>query len=160
MDSGYDFLFSVVMAVYNVEPFLNEAVDSLVNQTIGFNKIQLIMVDDGSTDRSSSICDEYAAQYPNNIVVVHKENGGVASARNTGLEYAYGKYINFMDSDDKFSPDAFEKVATFFDKNESSIDIATVPIFFLTHSTEDIGKMTNSKKVLVFWICFGNIRQL
>lgn len=155
MDSGYEILFSVVMAVYNVEPFLNEAVDSLINQTIGFNNIQLIMVDDGSTDRSGSICDEYAVQYPNNVIVIHKENGGVASARNTGLKYAYGKYINFMDSDDKFSPDAFEKVATFFDKNENSIDIATIPIFFFDaqhgeHWQND--KFTKGTRVLdLFW---------
>ena len=130
MDSGYDFLFSVVMAVYNVEPFLNEAVDSLVNQTIGFNKIQLIMVDDGSTDRSGSICDEYAAKYPDNIVVIHKENGGVSSARNEGLKYATGRYLNFMDSDDKFTRNAFSSVYKFFVKNEDEVDVVTIPLEF------------------------------
>lgn len=84
----YSFEFSVVMAVYNVEPFLREAVDSLIAQDFGFEHIQLIMVDDGSTDGSGAICDDYAAKYPENIMVIHKKNGGVASARNEGLKYA------------------------------------------------------------------------
>ena len=84
----FPFEFSVVMAVYNVEPFLREAVDSLIAQNFGFEKIQLIMVDDGSTDGSGAICDEYAERYPKNVTVIHKENGGVASARNEGLKYA------------------------------------------------------------------------
>ena len=71
----YPFEFSVVMAVYNVEPFLREAVESLIAQDFGFEKIQLIMVDDGSTDGSGAICDEYAAQYPENVLVIHKEIG-------------------------------------------------------------------------------------
>ena len=90
-EMSFPFEFSVIMAVYNVEPFLKEAVDSLIAQDFGFEKIQLIMVDDGSTDGSGAICDEYAAQYPENVVVIHKENGGVSSARNTGLQYATGR---------------------------------------------------------------------
>lgn len=97
----FPFEFSVVMAVYNVEPFLREAVDSLIAQNFGFEKIQLIMVDDGSTDGSGAICDEYAERYPDNVMVIHKENGGVSLARNEGLKYIQGRYINFMDADDK-----------------------------------------------------------
>ena len=82
----YPFEFSVVMAVYNVEPFLRETVNSLISQNFGFEKIQLIMVDDGSSDGSGTICDEYAELYPQNVVVIHKENGGVSSARNEGLK--------------------------------------------------------------------------
>lgn len=126
----FPFEFSVVMAVYNVEPFLREAVDSLIAQNFGFEKIQLIMVDDGSTDGSGAICDEYAERYPDNVMVIHKENGGVASARNEGLKYASGRYLNFMDSDDKFTRNAFLEVHRFFQKNEEETDVVTVPLFF------------------------------
>lgn len=124
----YKYDFSVVMAVYNVDEYLREAIESLVHQTIGFGRIQLIMVDDGSTDGSGAICDEYKIKYPNNIIVVHKENGGVSSARNAGLEHATGRYWNFMDSDDKFAHDAFEKVFTFFIKHENETDVVSVPM--------------------------------
>lgn len=128
--TNYKYDFSVVMAVYNSEQYLREAVESLVHQTFGFSRIQLILVDDGSTDRSGSICDDYQKQYPNNVTVVHKENGGVASARNTGLSYAEGRYLNFMDSDDKFTLNTFKNVYRFFRRNEEQTDICTVPIFF------------------------------
>ena len=96
----FPFEFSVVMAVYNVEPFLREAVDSLTAQNFGFEKIQLIMVDDGSTDGSGAICDEYAERYPDNVMVIHKENGGLSSARNVGVRASSGRYLNFFDPDD------------------------------------------------------------
>ena len=124
------FDFSVIMAVYNTAPFLRDAVDSLVNQTIGFSRIQLIMVDDGSTDGSGLICDEYGNRYPDNIIVIHKENGGVSSARNAGIPYVAGRYLNFIDSDDKMGPDAFEKVFDFFARNGDETDVVTIPMLF------------------------------
>ena len=126
----YRYDFSVVMAVYNVEKYLREAVESLIKQTIGFSHIQLIMVNDGSTDGSGAICDEYAKQYPKNVVVIHKENGGVSSARNAGLEFIEGRYLNFMDSDDKFSANAFQKVLAFFNKHITETDVVAVPMMF------------------------------
>ncbi len=132
---NYPFEFSVVMAVYNVEPFLREAVESLIAQDFGFEKIQLIMVDDGSTDGSGAICDEYAAQYPENVLVIHKENGGVSSARNEGLKHIQGRYINFLDSDDKFSSDTFSFVHHFFIHNEDDTDVVAVPRFYFDGKT-------------------------
>lgn len=130
MDTTYPFDFSVVMAVYNVEPFLRESVDTLIHQDFGFDRIQLILVDDGSTDASGLICDEYQMQYPRNVLVIHKENGGVASARNAGLQYATGCFLNFMDSDDKFSLSTFSRVFDFFVKHEEETDIVTIPLHF------------------------------
>ena len=99
----FRYKFSIVMAIYNVEPFLRESINSVLKQTIGFKEnVQLILVNDGSKDRSGDICDVYKKEYPDNIMVVHKENGGVSSARNEGLKYAQGKYLNFLDSDDKY----------------------------------------------------------
>lgn len=128
---GFPYKFSIVMSVYNVEPFLREAVDSVLAQDIGFKEnVQLILVDDGSQDSSGVICDEYQARFPENIVVIHKENGGVSSARNEGLKYAEGRYINFMDSDDKFSRNVLSKVYNFFVKHEEEVDVVCIPIFF------------------------------
>ena len=131
----YKYDFSVVMAVYNVEQYLREAVESLVHQTLGFSCIQLIMVDDGSKDGSGKICDEYQAKYPDNVVVVHKENGGVSSARNAGLPLVKGRYLNFMDSDDKFAHDAFKKVYAFFTAHEEETDVVAVPMKFFDGQT-------------------------
>lgn len=126
----YKYKFSVVMAVYNIELFLREAIDSVIAQNIGFKNIQLILVDDGAKDSSGKICDEYAEKYPENILVIHKENGGVSSARNEGLEHIEGKYVNFLDGDDRFPVDAFKKIWNFFEKNREKTDMVSVPLMF------------------------------
>lgn len=131
----YPYKVSVVMAVYNVEPFLAEAIDSVIAQNIGFEHIQLILVDDGSPDGSGAICDEYAAKYPQNIVVIHKENGGVSSARNAGLDVAEGELINFLDSDDKLSPNTFLRVLEFFEQHGNETDLAAIPLYFFDAQT-------------------------
>ena len=112
------FLFSIVVAVYNAEDYLEETIESLIGQTISFEEnIQVILVDDGSTDGSLKICERYAERYPNNIEVHAKENGGVSSARNLGIRFAVGRYVNFLDSDDLWAPDALEIVRDFFNDN-------------------------------------------
>ena len=88
---------SIIIPVYNVEEYLKKCIDSLLAQT--FKDIKIILVDDGSTDSSSKICDEYNRK-DKRVLVIHKKNEGVSKARNTGLEYAYGKYVMFVDSDD------------------------------------------------------------
>lgn len=90
-------LISVIVPVYNSEDTLNRCVDSILNQT--FHDWELLLIDDGSTDKSGEICDEYIAT-DSRIKVFHKENGGVSSARNVGLENAKGEWITFCDSDD------------------------------------------------------------
>ena len=109
----YKYKVSVVTAVYNVEDYLSEMIDSIIAQNIGFENVQLILVDDGSQDSSGEICDQYAAQYPENIVVVHKENGGVSSARNEGLKYVEGAYVNFTDADDILENNALKSISHF-----------------------------------------------
>ena len=127
-----NFNFSVVMAVYNVGYYLKEAIDSLINQTLSFEEnIQLILVNDGSLDNSLEIAQEYQERYPKNIIVLSKENGGVSSARNFGLKYATGKYVNFMDSDDIVSPNTFEDAINFFLKYPSDdYDLISFPVEF------------------------------
>lgn len=88
---------SVIVPVYKVEPYLRQCVDSILGQT--FRDFELILVDDGSPDGCPAICDEYAEQ-DSRVKVIHKENGGLSSARNVGLDVAKGEYISFVDSDD------------------------------------------------------------
>ena len=95
------FFLSVIVPVYNVEKYLRRCIDSITIQN-GFDKTEVILVDDGSTDSSGSVCDEYSAKY-GNIITIHKANGGLSDARNTGIARANGTYIAFLDSDDLVS---------------------------------------------------------
>ncbi|MDD6478970.1 MAG: glycosyltransferase, partial [Oscillospiraceae bacterium] len=125
----YKYKFSVVTAVYKVEDYVAETIESLIAQDIGFENIQLILVDDGTPDKSGEICDRYAEKYPN-ITVIHTENGGVSSARNVGLEKVEGKYVNFLDADDKLSADTLKNVWNFFEKHYDETDVVTIPLIF------------------------------
>ena len=100
-------LVSVIVPVYNVERYLEKCVDSILSQT--YKNIELILVDDGSTDKSSAICDEYEKRDPR-VKVRHKQNGGQADARNQGIGMATGEYIGFIDSDDSAHPEMYEKL--------------------------------------------------
>lgn len=126
----YPFLFSFVVAVYNVESYLSEAIGSLIQQDIGFDAIQVILVDDGSTDQSGNICDALECQYPGNVIALHKENGGAASARNKGLEFATGQYVGFMDPDDKISKNTCSLIYRFFQEHEAETNIVSIPMTF------------------------------
>lgn len=92
---------SIIIPVYNVEPYLERCINSILAQT--YANIEIILIDDGSTDRSPQICDEYATK-DNRIVVIHKKNGGQGEARNQGLDICKGDYISFVDSDDWVEP--------------------------------------------------------
>lgn len=96
---------TVVVPVYNVEAELNRCVESLVGQT--FSDLQIILVDDGSTDLSGELCDAWADR-DSRICVIHKQNGGLSSARNAGIDIAEGEYLGFVDSDDFIEPDMYE----------------------------------------------------
>ena len=98
---------SVIVPVYNAEKYLNQCVDSILAQTI--TELECILVDDGSTDSSPAICDEYAAR-DSRVKVIHKPNGRASSARNAGIRAAQGEYIAFVDSDDWISPDMYERM--------------------------------------------------
>lgn len=119
-------VISVIVPVYKAERYLNECIDSILAQT--FSNFELILVDDGSPDRSGEICDQYAAK-DKRIRVIHKPNGGVSSARNAGLDIARGEWITFVDADDMIAPDMLEKL---FNKAEQeNADIVTCDFKFL-----------------------------
>lgn len=96
---------SVIIPVYNVRKYLKDCIDSILNQT--FRDFEIILVDDGSTDGSSELCDEFKNSY-SNIRVFHKKNGGPSSARNLGIDEAEGDFIAFVDADDELYKDAYE----------------------------------------------------
>lgn len=111
-------LISVIVPVYNVENCLKKCVLSILNNT--YKKIEVILVDDGSTDRSPDICDEFMNN-DNRIIVIHKKNGGLSSARNTGLNVHKGEYVFFVDSDDWIEHNTFEVLLENAEKSKSDI---------------------------------------
>ena len=98
---------SIIVPVYNIENYIRVCVESILAQT--YESFELILVDDGSKDNSGILCDEYAA-IDSRVKVIHKENGGVSSARNTGLQQAKGKWIMYVDGDDWIEPDMIESL--------------------------------------------------
>ena len=99
-------LLSIIIPVYNVAPYLRQCIESIINQE---RNIEVILVDDGSSDESPSICDEYALK-DNRIHVIHKQNGGVSSARNAGLDTANGEWIWFIDGDDYIADNVIKEI--------------------------------------------------
>ncbi len=119
---------SVIIPVYNTEKYLKRCLDSIVTQS--YRNLEIILVDDGSTDNSLQICNSYAKQ-DSRITVIHKENGGVSSARNTGMKVATGEYIIFCDSDDFLGKKAYETVISL-----SAQDSADIAIFGMAHENK------------------------
>lgn len=127
-----DELISVIVPVYNVEQYLEKCVDSIINQT--YKNLEIILIDDGSTDSSGQLCD-HLAQKDSRIVVYHKENGGVSSARNLGLDKAQGDYIGFIDSDDYIDPDMYEFL--YNDLKKYNVDISMCDLYHVYANKKD-----------------------
>lgn len=137
----YKYKFTIIMSIFNVEQYLEEAVDSIIAQDIGFkDNVQLIMVNDGSEDNSEEICLKYQEKYPDNIVYVKKENGGLASAKNFGLKYREGKYINFFDPDDILRQNTLTEVEKFFEKYYDTVPYVAIPLYYFEAQTGLHGK--------------------
>ena len=111
---------SVIVPVYNVEQYLERCVDSILNQTV--KELEIILVDDGSTDNSGSMCDAYAAEHAN-IRVHHKSNGGLTTAWKAGLELATGRYVGFVDSDDWIDADMYERMLTLAEQEDADVTV-------------------------------------
>lgn len=127
MSDFFKYKVSVVIPVYNCEEFIEPCIDSLMKQTMPVKDFQVIFVNDGSTDESGRICAEAAKKY-DNIVFIDKENGGVSSARNAGIEAAEGKYFVFLDADDTLSADTLLTLYIFFEKHYEETDLVTYKI--------------------------------
>lgn len=114
---------SVIVPVYNVEPYIDKCVHSIVSQT--YSNLEIILVDDGSPDNCHAVCDAWS-QRDSRIKVVHKSNGGLSDARNAGLAVSTGDFIGFVDSDDWIAPEMFEKLLTALIEDNSDIAACTV----------------------------------
>ena len=125
-----EFLFSVIISIYNTGRYLNDSIGSILKQTFNPAKIQIILVNDGSIDETEEICLKYKEKYKENIVYVKLEHGGVSRARNFGIQYAKGKFINFLDADDKWDNKAFKYVFLFFKMYKQINIVACRLIFF------------------------------
>ncbi len=117
-------VISIIVPVYNTENYLSRCLQSLVQQTV--NSIEILVVNDGSTDGSQDIIDEFQSEYPDKIFPFKKENGGLSDARNYGLDRASGKYIGFVDSDDYVNHAMFEEMVSLAEKHQAQITICNI----------------------------------
>lgn len=147
---------TIIVPVYNVEKYIEKCIDSILAQS--FVNFELILIDDGSTDSSNKICDEYLKK-DSRVIVVHKENGGLSSARNVGLAMAKGEYIAFVDSDDYIEKDMYKILIENIEKTNSDISICSI---YLQYDNKTIiqGKSDNSLEILtreqaLFETCIG-----
>ena len=115
-----ELLISIIVPIYNIDNYVSKCIESILSQT--HSNIEVILIDDGSTDKSSNICDYYSKKDAR-IVAIHKKNGGLSSARNTGLDIAKGKYIGFVDGDDYIEPNMYEELLNNIHEHQSDIAI-------------------------------------
>lgn len=128
------YMVSVIIPVFNTENYIDECIQSIINQTYNFNKIQIILINDGSVDNSYNICLEYKEKYKN-IVLINKKNSGVSDSRNQGIKIASGKYIMILDSDDYISNNCIQELVNFMENND--VDISA---YYLTNFIESTKK--------------------
>lgn len=144
-----DVQLSVIVPVYNMEKYLQRCMESLLNQNI--SNYEIILVDDGSKDKSSEICDEYAKQYPF-VHVIHKENQGLGFARNSGLDAAKGKYVSFVDSDDTVSPKHFYELLKTAEEHNADACLGGGTDVFETHKLTGrhlyAGRVFNEQEIM------------
>lgn len=115
---------SIIIPCYNEECYIEKCLESVVNQTL--SDIEIIVIDDGSTDDTVLICDEYEYKYPNKVKVIHQENAGQGKARNVGLSIAKGEYIGFVDADDWVDYRMFEKLYNHAKKYDADITFCDI----------------------------------
>lgn len=134
-------LISVIVTVFNLEDYVSKCIDSILNQD--YKNLEIIIINDGSTDRTGLICDEYEKKY-NNIIIVHKDNTGLSDSRNTGIKLAKGEYIAFVDADDYIETDLYSTLYNLIIENET--DLSMVSYNFVRDEKKfpdaDTGKIT------------------
>ena len=138
---------SVIVPVYNVEKYLERCLNSLVNQTL--DDIEIIIVNDGTKDNSEKIIKEFLDKYPQKIIYLKKENGGLSDARNYGIPYAKGEYIAFLDSDDYIEKEMYKEMYELAKKENSDMVECDFIWEYPDKIKEDIGQIYNGKKEML-----------
>lgn len=138
---------SLIIPVYNVENYIEKCLDSVMNQTI--DDLEIILVNDGSTDSSKVKIEPYLEKYQDKIKYLEKENGGLSSARNYGIPYATGEYIAFLDSDDYIEPQTYEEMYNLAIKENADMVECDFIWEYPNKKREDIGKIYHSKKEML-----------
>lgn len=137
-------LVSVIVPIYKVEKYLKRCIDSLLNQI--YQNIEIILVDDGSPDHCPQICEEYKSK-DNRIKVIHKKNGGLSDARNVGIEFAQGRYLSFVDSDDYVSPGFIDRLVSVIEKNNADIAVCD---FLITEKSNEADSGTGACETCIY----------
>ncbi len=145
-------IVSVITPVYNVEKFIGATIESVMNQ--GYENLELILVDDCSTDRSSEIIKEYQKRYPN--IIYHKlgKNQGAAVARNTALDIAKGRYVAFLDADDQWCPEKLKKQLKFMEENQAAISCTAMDT--LDDNNNYLGSVREVKPIIDYKFLLHN----
>ncbi len=133
-------LISVIIAIYNPGKYLSPCLDSIINQT--YKNLEIILVDDGSTDNSLEVCKEYAEK-DSRIIVHHKENSGVSATRNKGIDLAHGDYYSFIDSDDILEADTYEYLINII--NEHQVDAVNYEHYITYNDRETVHKLPDNR---------------
>mgnify|MGYP004514754725 CR=1 FL=1 len=135
-EKKYKYDVSVVIPVYNAEKYLEECISSLIHQSHNFSSIQVLLINDGSTDKSLEICKKYEKY--SNVEVIDKKNTGVSDTRNVGIKKSSGKYIMLLDSDDFISSNTVSNLYNFFEKHYDEIDLVTYPLYIYNNKKSTI----------------------
>lgn len=146
---------SIIVPVYKVEKYLRKCIDSILNQT--YENLEIILVNDGSPDNCGEICDEYAEKY-SKIIVIHKQNGGLSSARNAGLDVATGDYIGFVDSDDWIEPNMYQRLMENAIKYNAEISVAGLTNIKECENKYEVIKSTYNGTIEI--ICFDKYEEM
>lgn len=125
---------SVIVPAYNEEKYLERCLETVVNQTL--KELEIILVDDGSSDETYNICEKYYEEYPEKVVVIHKENEGLGPARNSGISIAQGRYIGFVDADDWIDVNMYKSMYEIAEKNKSDVVVCDVRKYFVSQNKE------------------------
>lgn len=139
-------LITVIVPIYNVENYLKKCLNSIINQQ--YKKLEILLIDDGSTDLSGKIADEYAVK-DNRIKVVHKENGGLSDARNYGLKIMTGEYVTFIDSDDYVTEDYISYMYGLLEKTNFKASLALCSLINVYSSTDRLQDNGNQTEVVL-----------
>lgn len=124
-----NYIFSIIVPIYNTEEFVERCIKSIIGQTLGFKRIQLILVDCRGCDLSEEICEKYVGAYPENIIYIKRENLNLSMARNIGMEQASGDLLGFVDAGDVLSNDVCSEIYEYFRVVQDYVDVAVVPVY-------------------------------